>query len=208
MSKLWVFGDSFSTPFSYNKQYCDFKGYTPKTYYEIIGEDQNMEIRNYGYGGADNHTILDKIIDFLYEINDNDLIIIGWTDWFRTRVVNDNGLWECLNPGHVNQPTVDISKYSVNSIKDIILNRDNPLYINEMNNIIKLVKFTFKNNKVIDWCWIDEYNQLNCEIKHIGRQKTIKEETKNLVWDYHWNEEGHKNLATNILKKIKYGKII
>ena len=36
MNNLWVFGDSFSTPFSHYQQYCDFKGYTPKTYYELM----------------------------------------------------------------------------------------------------------------------------------------------------------------------------
>lgn len=202
MDNLWVFGDSFSTPFSYFQQYCDFKGYTPKTYYEIIGEKLNMVIKPHGTGGADNHTILDKIIENIHHIKDGDIILIGWTDWFRTRVINENGEWECLNPGHVNQPTVGISNYSITSIKDIILNRDHPKYITEMNNIIKLIKFSLRNNKVIDWCWIDEYNVLNCELKHIGRQMTIKEETKNLVWDYHWGEKGHKILADEILKIV------
>lgn len=202
MNNLWVFGDSFSTPFSYFKQYCEFKGYTPKTYYEIIGETLNMDIKPHGNGGADNHTILDRIIENLHNIKDGDIILIGWTDWFRTRVINDNGEWECLNPGHVNQPTVGISNYSIGSIKDIILNRDHPKYIAEMNNIIRLVKFSLRNNKVIDWCWIDEDNVLNCEIKHIGRQMTIKEETKNLIWDYHWGEKGHEILAKEILKII------
>jgi hypothetical protein len=202
MSKLWVFGDSFSTPFSHYSQYCEYKGYTPKTYYEIIAEKSNLEIMSLGMGGADNHTILDKIINHLYDIKEEDIIIIGWTDWYRTRVVGNNGQWECLNPGHVNQPTVDISNYSINSIKDIILNRGHQNYIDEMNNIIKLIKYTFRYNKLVDWCWIDENNVLNCEIKHIGRQKTIMEETKRLIWDYHWGEEGHANLADKIYSKL------
>jgi hypothetical protein len=202
MNNLWVFGDSFSTPFSHYQQYCDFKGYTPKTYYEIIGDKLNMDVRPCGYGGADNHTILDKIIEHIDDIKDNDLVLIGWTDWFRTRVVNKNNEWECLNTSHVNQPTVDTPNYSINSIKDIILNRNHPKYIVEINNIIKLVKHSLRNNKVIDWCWIDEYNVLNCEIKHIGRQITIKEETKNLIWDYHWGEEGHRRLASEIIKIV------
>jgi hypothetical protein len=203
MNNLWVFGDSFSTPFSHYQQYCDFKGYTPKTYYEIIADNLNLNVKPFGHGGADNHTILDKIIDHIYDIQEGDMVIIGWTDWFRTRVINNSGEWECLNPGHVNQPTVDISNYSINSIKDIILNRDHPKYIIEINNIIKLVKFSLRNNKVIDWCWIDENNVLNCVVKHIGRQKTIKEETKNLIWDFHWGEKGHEVLAEQILKIIK-----
>lgn len=202
MNNLWIFGDSFSTPFSYYQKYCEFKGYTPKTYFEIIGEKLNMNIKPHGSGGSDNHSILDKIIENLYNIKGGDIVLIGWTDWFRTRVVNDTNEWECLNPGHVNQPTVGISKYSVNTIKEIILNRDHPKYITEMNNIIKLVKHSLRDNKVIDWCWIDEYNILSCELKHIGRQVTIKEETKNEVWDYHWGEKAHKTLAEEMLKII------
>jgi hypothetical protein len=202
MRKLWVFGDSFSTPFHLYKEYCDYKGYTPKTYYENVSEQFNLEIESHGFGGADNHTILDKVIDHIERIGPNDIVIIGWTDWFRTRVVNDNGEWECLNPGHINQPTINLTSYNINSIKSIILNRDHQKYIDEQNNIIKLVKFALKDNILIDWCWIDEYNVLDCEVKHIGRQKTILEETNKVIPDYHWCEEGHLNLSNKIIDHI------
>lgn len=203
MRRLWVFGDSFSTPFNTFQQYCNFKGYTPKTYYEIIAETYGLEVKMCGKGGADNQTILETIINYLHEIDEKDVIIIGWTDWFRIRVVGDDGKWECLNPSHVNQPTINLSKYSINSIKDMIINRDHKNYIDELNNLIKLIKFTFKNNHIIDWCWVDESNQLNCVIKHIGRQKTIMEETNKTIWDFHWGEEGHKNLAEEFIRYIE-----
>lgn len=211
MRKLWVFGDSFSTPLKTFKEYCDFKKYVPKTYYEVIADYLKIDYECLGVGGADNHTILDKIIEVIDKIHKDDIVIIGWSDWFRTRVVGDDGNWECLNPGHVNQPTVNISNYSINSIKDIILNRDDPRYIQEMNNIIKLVKYALRDNIVIDWCWIDEYNVLNCQIRHIGRQKTMLEETNKTIRDYHWGEEGHLNLSKEIIKYLStlgFNKII
>jgi hypothetical protein len=209
MKKLWVFGDSFSMPFIHlNKEYCDFKGYIPKTYYEIVAENKNMKLESHGYGGADNHTILEKIIFHIDKIDVNDIVIIGWTDWFRTRVVNKNDWWECLNPGHINQPTIEMPSYSVNTIKEIILNRGHQLYVNEINNMIKLVKFALRDSKVIDWCWIDELDQLDCGIKHIGRQITIKEETNDTIPDYHWGEDGHKVLSKKILELLSESKII
>ena len=98
--------------------------------------------------------------------------------------------------------------YSVNTIKEIILNRGHELYVNEINNIIKLVKFALRDNKVIDWCWIDELDQLNCAVKYIGRQTTIKEETNDTIPDYHWGEDGHKVLSQKILELLYEPKII
>jgi hypothetical protein len=202
MSKLWVFGDSFSTPFDRYPQYCEFKGYTPKSYYEIVAEKYNMDIECHALGGADNRSIVDSLVPHLENIKSNDIIIIGWTDWYRTRIVGDDGRWECLNPGHVNQPTVNFKNFSIKSIKELIFNRENVKYIHEMNDLIKLIKFTFRDNIVVDWCWIDEDNQLNCSIPHVGRQKTIKEETNDLIWDYHWGEEGHLNLSKEIISYL------
>ena len=202
MNKLWVFGDSFSIPFNKYPWYCEFKGYTPMTYYEIVANRYDMDVECHGIGGADNRSILDSIIPYLEQIKKNDLIIIGWTDWFRIRIVGDNGQWERLNPSHLNQPTINLKNFSNKTIKELIINRESIKYIQEMNDLIKLIKFTFRDNIVIDWCWIDEDNVLNCSIPHIGRQVTIKEETNDLIGDYHWGEEGHINLSKAIINHL------
>ena len=85
MNKLWVFGDSFSEPFSkimdttgfgYRSKYNKWKGYISKSYGDIISEKLNLLHFNKAGGGNDNYTIFDSIIHSLEKINKDDVIII------------------------------------------------------------------------------------------------------------------------------------
>lgn len=202
-NKVWVFGDSFSAYFRHINYYVDHIGYEPKTFGDIVGDHFQIKVENRAHGGSDNHTILDRIIIHLDEIEDNDIIIIGWTDPYRTRVVGDNDEWELLNPGHVNQPTVNLSRYSIKTVKEIIFNRDSKKYTEEVNNYIKLLNRTFKENIILHWSWIDHDNELLTNVPKIKEPKTIFHETNGEIRDFHWGKETHKDLADIIIKVIK-----
>ena len=83
MNKLWVFGDSFSEPFSkimdttgfgYRSKYNKWKGYISKSYGDIISEKLNLLHFNKAGGGNDNYTIFDTIIDSIDSISENDIV--------------------------------------------------------------------------------------------------------------------------------------
>lgn len=94
MNKLWVFGDSYSEPFSrigtmqWKIDYINWKGYTPKCYGEILSDKLKLKHINLAIGGADNYTILDSIVSVLNTIDSTDIIIIGWSHTARFRVVS------------------------------------------------------------------------------------------------------------------------
>jgi len=104
MSTLWIFGDSYSEPFSkthnlfWKTEYIKWKGYCPKYFADFIVNDMEYDIKNYAIGGADNYTILDSIIPFLDRIKSDDVIIIGWSDVIRFRVINKYGTFNSIRP--------------------------------------------------------------------------------------------------------------
>ena len=66
-NKIWIFGDSFSTPFEthdlgpFATKYIKWKGYTPKTFGDILGEKLGLEVLHFAKGGADNDTIFESV---------------------------------------------------------------------------------------------------------------------------------------------------
>ncbi len=78
MGRIWTFGDSYTAPYApypnsndWRNKYCDWKGYVPKVYGDVISETLGMPLNNLGRGGTDNRCILDSIIDSLNFIKIN-----------------------------------------------------------------------------------------------------------------------------------------
>lgn len=192
-NKLWIFGDSFSETFkqgkaahNWKKNYKDFKGYEPKTFGDIVGEKLNLECINTNLNGdaSDNSTILSRIIENLDNINDDDVISVGWTTVTRFRLVNfEHNHWNVINPGG---PVLNFPNISSNTIEEIGVNKTHPLYFNELCNWVKLVDRLFRKNKVIQWTW---------SIPSLMRFHSIKDETNGLLDDHHWSEKGHQEFA-------------
>jgi hypothetical protein len=210
MNKLWVFGDSFSEPFSKAKrllwktEYIQWKGYTPKCYGEIISEKYNLLHLNIAIGGTDNYTILDSIIDVLTSIATGDIIIIGWTNTSRFRVINNNNSFNTIRPSSFKKLSgVSQTNLSESTLIELLVNRDSLRYIDELNNYIKLINFSFPNNKIIHWSpFSQDENGLNTMLTSSTKYETISEETNGLVNDYHYGENGHLEIAKNIINAI------
>lgn len=71
---------------------CSFTNYYWPTWADIIAKHLDIEYYNYGIQGLGNVGIMHRIIeaDLTHAFNDNDLIIVVWSDWNREdRFYND-----------------------------------------------------------------------------------------------------------------------
>jgi hypothetical protein len=168
---------------------------------------------NSAIGGTDNYTIFDSIIPFINTIKQNDIIIIGWSHTLRFRVVNINGTFTTIRPRSLNaefEQNKNSSKLELSNttLTELSINRDNGIYIDELNNYIKLLNFTFSNNKIIHWSpfRLDRFGLLTTA-NSLQNLETVLEETKGVVDDAHFSENAHKLLAEQFLTSIKNYKI-
>jgi hypothetical protein len=213
MNKLWTFGDSFTESFAPKKaewklSYINWKGYTPKSFGEIISDKLKLHHINLAIGGTDNYTIFDSIISSLDKIKKNDIIIIGWSNTMRFRVVTNTNIFSTIRPGRLDYVlyTNDKGKYidlSNTTLKEMCINRDSDVYIHELNNYIKLLNFTFNNNKIIHWSPFSQNEEgLNTNLKTTKRYETIQNETNSFIIDMHFSENGHKVLSEDLIDLI------
>lgn len=215
MGNLWIFGDSFSaTNFRNNAEtwrvkYAKWKGYTTKVWPEFLNETLQLKLINTSLSGGDNYSIFDTIIDNIDNIKENDILIVGWTSTLRFRFINKTNTFTTIRPSmHLTKATLEnTSEYlgvSLDTINEILINRDNRLYEEEINRYIKLINFSLKNNKILHWCPFQNHQPgLNItridEIKNIEK---ISDETNGEIKDYHYSENGHKELSKIIYNKL------
>lgn len=208
MRKLWIFGDSYSEPFSklngmeWKSQYINWKGYMPKYYGDFLTDEFKFFPINNAIGGADNYTIFEKIVTFLDKINPNDVIVIGWSHTLRFRIVNKTDSFNTIRPFSLDEmlqlnkvtPYMDLSD---NTIKEIIINRDSNLYINEVNNFIKILNYCFRDNIIIHWSpFRQDLNGMLTTVPSILNLEMISDETNDVIKDTHFSENSHKLLAS------------
>jgi len=211
--KIWAFGDSHTQslePVSglsdYRFKYKQYKGRSPKVFSDFLKEDYGYECYNGGLGGADNYTILDLIINQLDQIEDDDIIIIGWSSVERTRLSNKFGLFTPVHSHWEEQQKKDnceLIGVSSNTIDEILVNRyDSSCYVGELNRIIKLLNKTFKNNILIHWSPFNRnFKEMNVTPVPSNIQ-TIWQETEGKVRDNHYSENGHKVISEYFYKII------
>ena len=197
MRTLWTFGDSFTESFRDNKarwvdEYIDWKGYIPKVYGEVITNELELELVNLGKGGSDNYSIFQAVCDSVHRINSNDIIIIGWSYTVRFRLAANKNSWKPILP---NSDT-NLKDISHTTISEILVNRDNELYKDEVRSWMKLLDYTFPNNVLIHWSWRDFIPN------YFGDISTIFDETNGLINDNHFGEEGHTQLAKRLIDMI------
>lgn len=204
MNKLWTYGDSMTEPFQNNNahwslEYCNYKGYCPKVYGEILAEKLNMQLVNRGLGGIDNYTILEKICEDTNKIGKDDIVIVGWTYPIRFRIVNDDNVWSHILPNYKRDKyTKSISQSTTD---EILVNRNHSLYVKEVDNWIRLINKSLNN--VIHWSHairlFDSY--------YLSNFNTILAETNGVCKDRHYSEKGHIELSNTIYDLLIYNKI-
>lgn len=204
MRTLYVIGDSFSTAFDFGgkfrEDYIKFKGYIPKYWGQVVAEKLNLNLVTYGSVG-DNEQILDKLIDILESIKENDIICIGWTSIFRYRwAVGDE--WRCMFP--IISSDFNYSVITKTTHEEIIINRENVLYKESLLKRIKLIETALPNNLIISWSWKNNLSKI-ANIEGVELE-TISEDSDSLINDHHWSENGNKEFADWLINKINENK--
>lgn len=214
MNNLWIFGDSYSEPFykpkmvEWKLSYIKWKGYIPNCYGQTLSQRLNLYHSNQAIGGGDNYSIFDSIILNLEKIKPNDIIIIGWSHTLRFRVVSKSNTFNTIRPSSLESvfklnsqyPYLDLSD---DTLKEISINRDSNLYVDEINNYIQLLNFVFKNNKIIHWSPFGQDKDGLCTTnKSLIEIETIKRETNGDIDDTHYSENGHNRLTDEFINII------
>lgn len=217
MNKLWIFGDSFSTGFdlsispklSWRREYLNWKGYTPPTYYELLSEHFKLEVVNKSADGNSNYQIFQNFCDASPYILSNDLVIINWSEVTRIRLVNDNQSWHTIGSWYIDKKVDGFDNLSISTINEILFNRIDNIYhcVEEVHSWITLINRYLINCKVIHWTPFEQ--PLLHKVLNLYHIPTIKHETHQLINDSHFGEIGHLGIF-NILKEKfdNYKKII
>ena len=206
MATVWTFGDSFTERYNPNqkwaKEYMDWKGYLPKVYGNFISEMLNYNLKNLGKAGSDNYSIFEEFCKSYKNIKDDDIVIIGWSYFGRFRLANKGNTWISLVP-NFNNHLNSFDSISENTINEILINRTNSIYIEEVNNWIKFISLACSNKKIIHWSTLKGEGELNTH--HFFQMEKIYEETDGLINDTHYSENGQKELADKILNALAKG---
>ena len=224
MSTLWAFGDSFTQSYvpptntgrNWRNDYIEWKGYNTKVYPEFIAEKLNLNLVNKGVGGCDNSYIFEEFCKVAGEIQKDDIVIFGWTDVHRFRLFNKDNECGFFNANALDKDGGPIFSQqffntfdflSVQTIEEMIINRDSKMFIHELCNWVNLINLFLKDMNVIHWSW-DRNNSICKNITISTRYERIHDETKGSIIDYHWSENGHKMFSEHLIKKINKNNLI
>jgi len=208
-----IFGDSFSTPFHFNYnldirfctdylKVCLENGNIPKDWIELLRET-GKEVYVYSIPGSDNLTLFESILRRIPELNENDIVIFGWSTLERVRsyektrnFVTGEEIFLSVLMGFEND------KFIVDNIgKDVLFFNEWLLYkethpstAEELLNWIDIVNKLLeeKNIKPIHWFWNPFQFGYNREIQPLFEKVHIYERlinTKGFI-NLHHGEEG------------------
>jgi len=203
MKTIWVFGDSFSTPYEdkgigdWVVPYIEWKGYTPKTFGDILSERLGINVKHLAKGGADNDTIFELILHSAPLIQKGDIVIIGWSAITRFRLANQVKGFTTIIPNfnfHHN-----LSFISKNTIEEILVNRSLIGYEKELYDRVEFLNWLFDNMILIQWT---PFWNKRTKIWASNSFSTIANETQGQVKDGHYSELGHEQLASKFLEMI------
>lgn len=215
MATLWLFGDSNTALYThttienaYMKEYSEYLGHLPEHFSLKLGKSLNMNVINRGVGGIDNNHIFETIIEEIDNFKKGDIILVGWTDPVRYRIVDNNKQgFVFVLPNNV--PKMD--DISEDCLISLSLNRSDDLFINEILNWSKLLKYTLKDINIIFWSFLeilkdrkDILNVVKIAAHYgFGFLSPIKFETEGKVSDGHLGEKGNETLYKSLLHYIQ-----
>ena len=204
-NKIWVFGDSYSTEFKgseWSEKFVSYLGEQPKIFIEYLADKLNLYYENHSVGGADNYEIFERFCKNAPFINEDDIVIFGWSSIPRFRLATVDGKWLSMVPHHDNYlgDFEDISKQTVN---EVMANRMSKNYAEEVNNWITLIDL--QKFKSIHWTPFQHYDGVKFKPVRILTPETITQTTNGDIVDGHFSNVGHKQLFNIILKLINNG---
>lgn len=158
--RLFIFGDSFSQTFkshndvnsSWFSKYYNYINEIPLNFSEIISNSLDLELINFAMGGSSNYTIFDTFLKNYETINENDIVIIGWTAINRFRIATQtNEFVDILSFTSNAQQHDDVGLVTTH---EIAINRDNhSIWWSEVSNFVKIVNKLSKTKNIYHWTW-------------------------------------------------------
>ncbi len=195
-ASLWVFGDSFSTPydrmeFLHCSEYVQWKGYTPLIYPQILSQKFNLPLHIHSMGGWDNYSIFQAFCNHSPQFSNGDIVIIGWSGFPRFRLWDKR--WISYTPQNV---VSDIEK-------GILLNRyeGELAYCEEVDSWIRMIRSGFEGITFLPFS--TNPNSSMKETIKIWGVETIGEESGGIIEDGHPSETGHRIIAGELSRRIE-----
>lgn len=218
MKTLWTFGDSLTDSFSpppnslkhWRHQYTEWKGYTPLVYGDHISNKLNLNLINKGIAGASNAQIFEEFCKISHTIPNDDILIFGWTNIERFRLVSKNNRWINIfanvrlknsDKNFLDETIDELDSITKETIFQTMFNRSNNLYISELESWINLINTSFKNNKILHWTW-DNRKIIGCVNIPLETFENITLETNNYIKDNHLSELGQKDISEYMIKLL------
>jgi hypothetical protein len=206
MKKLFTFGDSFT--FNKTHEECE---YSQKYridgdmhWPDIVANELNLKLVNFGYGGLSNDRILDNIIEKIDLISKDDIVIIGKTFYSRFDIPNNE--FNIKNDIIYKFNTISLNSSAL--LKQLNFNKNEIEHIEYFLSLLcdentkkrQNLRFDFikkyLKNKKIDKLVFWEVEQLWTVYENI---KTC---TNGEIEDLHWSYKGHRDFSKIILNKI------
>lgn len=209
MRKLWAFGDSntelYNIENDWVSKYLKWKGYSPKVYTELLSEYYKCELHNFGKSGTNNYYIFQKFCENVSNFNNDDIIILQWSEITRFRLVDDLNTWVdfYFNNSHTKNKLNNFNHLNISSIQEVLANRLQPKWKDEVLAWEIVIKLLLKNNQYIIWSPFDESSGYG---KWVKSMETISMETDKLIDDPHFSENGHVKLANLLINKLDNNK--
>jgi hypothetical protein len=143
--------------------------------------------------GNDNDNIFEKFTEVYKNIEQDDLVIFGWTILNRFSICNN------LKKGQPDEYLWGSSTgfNEFDWVESAALNKSTKLYYNRIHKLINFINNILVTNKVVHWTW--KYEPGN----EILDEKTIKYETNGDVNDFHYNENTHLILYNKMIKEFE-----
>lgn len=209
MKKLWVFGCSISDLYDSessikhwaSQEYIDWKGYVPIHHTQIIAENLGCELVNKAISASSNAQIFQDFCDSVDDVNDDDFVIIQWSDPNRTRLVNDYDEWIqfAFQTEWIKHKLKKFSYVNYATIQEVLTNRLNDKYFDEVISWEKLIKSKFNPSNILLWKPFEKIMGTNSLLKSV---ELIKDETENEILDYHFSEKGQIQISKILLDMI------
>ena len=206
---IWAFGDSntedYNPEHDWANRYINWKSYKPKIYLDYISEYFDTTICNFGKGGTNNYHIFQKFCDVANQFQENDIIILQWSEFTRFRLVDDENEWVdfYFTNSHNKAKLKAFKHIDIRTIQEVLLNRTYKKYEEEIRSWEKVIKILLKNRKFIIWSPFDESHGHG---KWVKSMETISMETNRFIDDPHLSESGQKRLAKILIDKLEENK--
>ena len=176
----------------------------PKSWSELLSKKLNLKLKNYAIKGQTNYDIFEWFIKLLPNIKQGDIVMIGWTDMQRFRVVNPttNDFVSVRPEGveYIGSPTGIINSISSISLEEVSNNRKLTPWHDELYNWEQHILFLSKTMgfKVYFWSFDNTLHKsyyistINFRNKLIDMgAEDITMESKGVLEDKHFGEMGH-----------------